>query len=74
MTTLRTVAELAVMVGAALTASMLVFRLALRLVDWSLLPSSALPRVRWWSTHAIVTLRAGLLVGVLGILVLALGQ
>lgn len=71
--TLRTVAELAVMIGVALAASMAVFRLALRVVDWSLLPSSALPRVRWWSAHAIIALRAGLLIGIVGLLGLALG-
>ncbi|MEU1275671.1 hypothetical protein [Streptomyces sp. NPDC005799] len=53
--------------GALGAAYMVLYKAALRRVDFDLIPVSALRRVRWWSTHATVVLAVSLTLTVLGL-------
>ncbi|MGW0814540.1 hypothetical protein ACWD00_15010 [Streptomyces viridiviolaceus] len=70
--TLRTIGGTLAMAGAWGTVAMLLYRAALRRVDWDLIPASAMPRVRWWSSHASCLLRLSLITAGLGLTALGL--
>ncbi len=72
-TTAREIAVALVLFGATGTASMTVYRLALKSFDVDLLPVALSARVRWWRGHLGATfgLSASLLaLGLVGLLVL----
>lgn len=71
MKTLHSVAAPLAMAGGLGTVSMALYKAALRRVDWDLIPASAMIRVRWWSNHASLVLRASLILAVLGLTVIA---
>ncbi|MGW4517326.1 hypothetical protein ACWEO4_36355 [Streptomyces sp. NPDC004393] len=71
-TTLRAIAGTLAMAGAWGTVAMAVYKAALHRVDWNLIPASAMPRVRWWSTHASCLLRVSLALTGLGLALLGL--
>lgn len=48
--------------GALGTVAMAMYLLAVRFVDWDMVPRSALRRVHWWQRHAHVVLLASLVV------------
>ncbi|MBA6440700.1 hypothetical protein [Streptomyces sp. GMR22] len=66
-TTLRAIAGAMAKAGAWGIVAMSLYKAALRRVDWSLIPASAMPRVRWWSTHASCVLRLSLTLAGLGL-------
>ncbi|WP_262704319.1 MULTISPECIES: hypothetical protein [Streptomyces] len=65
--TIRTIAGALAMAGAWGIVAMSIYKAALRRVDWSLIPASAMPRVRWWSTHASCALRLSVALAGLGL-------
>ncbi|GAA3803644.1 hypothetical protein [Streptomyces chiangmaiensis] len=73
-TTLRAIAGTLAMAGAWGTVAMVIYKAALRRVDWDLIPASAMPRVRWWATHATRVLRLSLAFAVLGLTLLGLAE
>jgi hypothetical protein len=73
-TTLRTIAGTLAMAGVWGTVAMVLYKAALRRVDWDLIPASAMPRVRWWSTHASCLLRISLTLAGLGLIILGLTE
>ncbi|HWG22619.1 hypothetical protein [Actinospica sp.] len=66
-TTLHSIAGPMAMAGGLGAVFMAFYRAALRRVDWSLIPASAMIRVRWWSTHASLALRVSVILAVLGL-------
>lgn len=46
--------------------SMMIFRLALRHLDWNLVPASAVRRARWWRKNADIVRRCGALASATG--------
>jgi hypothetical protein len=73
-TTLQAIASTVAMAGAWGTVAMVLYKAALRRVDWDLIPASAMPRVRFWSTHASCLLRLSLTLMGLGLTVLGLTE
>ncbi|WP_086706847.1 hypothetical protein [Streptomyces antimycoticus] len=73
-TELRAIAGPLAMAGLLGTVAMLLYKAALRRVDWSLIPTSAMPRVRWWSTHASCVLRLSLTLAAVALAVLGLTE
>ncbi|WP_143120561.1 hypothetical protein [Actinacidiphila alni] len=65
--TLRSIAAPLAEAGCLGTVALLIHRAALRRVDWDLIPSAALPRVRWWLRHGPPLLRASLTLAALGL-------
>jgi hypothetical protein len=59
--------------GAAGTVSMLVYRAALRYADLDHGPVRSLPRLRWWTRHAVGALAVSLVILACGLLGLLLG-
>ncbi|MFG2029669.1 hypothetical protein [Streptomyces sp. NPDC048825] len=51
-TTFQSFAEALMAAGSLGMIAMILYKAALRHVDWELIPKAALPRVRWWSTYA----------------------
>ncbi|MCQ8186941.1 hypothetical protein [Streptomyces rugosispiralis] len=72
--TLRAIAGALAMAGLWGIVAMSIYKAGLRRVDWSLIPASAMPRVRWWSTHASCVLRLSLTLAGLGLTVLGLAD
>lgn len=72
--TLRAIAGPLAMAGVWGIVAMVLYKAALRRVDWSLIPASAMPRVRWWSTHASCVLRFSLTLAGLGLAGLGLAD
>lgn len=69
--TLHMLAVRATAAGGLGAASMALYEAALRHLDWALVPSSAVNRVRWWSRHASFVLRMSLALLLVGLAVLA---
>jgi hypothetical protein len=67
MATLRSIAVPLTEAGGLGTVAMVIYRAALRRVDWDLIPSAALPRVRWWRGHASLVLRVSLTLAAAGL-------
>jgi hypothetical protein len=73
MTAAREIAVALVLFGATGTASMTVYRLALRSLAVDLLPVALSARVRWWRGHLAATLGLSaclLVLGLIGLVVL----
>ncbi|MGW3943713.1 hypothetical protein [Streptomyces phaeochromogenes] len=51
-TTFQSFAEALMAAGGLGVVAMIMYKAALRHVDWELIPKAALPRVEWWSTYA----------------------
>ncbi|WP_306192387.1 MULTISPECIES: hypothetical protein [unclassified Streptomyces] len=68
--TLHTLAGRVAAFGGLGSATMALYMAALRRVDFDLIPSSAMPRVRWWSAHAPMAFFVGLLLTVIGLVLL----
>jgi len=51
-TTFQSFAEALMAAGSLGMVAMILYKAALRHVDWELIPKAALPRVEWWSTYA----------------------
>ncbi|MEU1183602.1 hypothetical protein ABZ464_39385 [Streptomyces sp. NPDC005820] len=69
--TLRALAGHIAVIGGLGTLSMVLYKAALRRADIEMIPASAMPRVRWWSTHASAVLTVSLALAVLGLSLLA---
>ncbi|MEV7382823.1 hypothetical protein [Streptomyces lydicus] len=69
--TLQTLAGPVAVLGVLGSATMALYMAALRRVDFDLIPASAMPRVRWWSTHARKAFLVSLLLAATGLVLLA---
>ncbi|MEU1518334.1 hypothetical protein ABZ490_40365 [Streptomyces sp. NPDC005811] len=58
-------------IGGLGTVSMALYKAASLRADLEMIPATALPRVRWWSTHASAVLTVSLALAVLGLSLLA---
>ena len=73
-TTLQTIASGLAMAGAGGTLAMVLYKVALRHVDWDQIPASGMPRVRFWINHRSRVLRLSLALAILGLTVLGLTE
>lgn len=71
MAALRSIAVPLTEAGGLGTVAMVIHGAALRRVDWDLIPSAALPRVRWWRRHAPLVLAVSLVLAATGLAGLA---
>lgn len=74
MANLNAIARALALAGGLGTVSMVMYTVALRYVDRTLIPAAARPRVRWWSENAKAVLRVSVFLTALGLALLGFAR